>query len=190
MEFPGRERWVEAAVADQPAVEPGSATLAGAALAVFTLGVAGTSAAWAGIAEVETAAVGFLALATGLVIAVPALATDFLGYLRIPPGAGLRRQAATRWLTLAAAATLFLAAALVLDDGYRSGEVSGFGAGVAGCGELVLVLGAVWVGRRPASRLGADEVEARRDLSRHLRPGAFPADRDRLVAEPLDDARP
>ena len=74
-----------------------------------------------------------------------------LGYLRIPPGSELRRQAAARGLTLAAAAAIFLAAALVLDDGYRSEEVSGFGAGVAGCGELVLVLGAVWPGRRAAA---------------------------------------
>lgn len=152
VEFPGRERWVEAAVADQPAVEPGGATLAGAAVAAFTLGVAGTSVAWAGIAEVETAAVGFLALATGLVLAVPALATDFLGYLRMPHGSELRRQAGTRWLTLAAAAALFLAVALVLDDGYRSGDVSGFGTCAAGCGELVLVLGAVWPGRRRPAR--------------------------------------
>ena len=141
---------MEASVADQPAVEPGGATLAGAAAAAFTLGVAGTSAAWAGIAEVETAAVGFLALGTGLVLAVPTLATDFLGYLRIPPGSELRRQAAMRWLMLAAAAALFLVAALVLDDGYRSGEAPGFGVGVAGCGELVLVLGAVRPGRRAA----------------------------------------
>jgi hypothetical protein len=141
---------VEASVADQPAVEPGGATLAGAAAAAFTLGVAGTSAAWAGTAEVETAAVGFLALATGLVLAVPTLATDFLGYLRMPHGSELRRQAGTRWLTLAAAAALFLAVALVLDESYRSGDVSGFGAGVAGCGEFVLVMGTVWPGRRPA----------------------------------------
>jgi hypothetical protein len=31
--------------------------------------------------------------------------------------------------------------------------------------------------------LGADPVEARRELSRHLRASAFPADRERLVAE-------
>jgi len=87
---------VEAAVADQPAVERGGATLAGTAAAAFTLGVAGTSAAWAGIAEVETAAVGFLALATGLVLAVPTLATDFLGYLRMPPASSfdVRRRRA------------------------------------------------------------------------------------------------
>ena len=42
----------------------------------------------------------------------------------------------------------------------------------------------------PASRLGADEVEARRELSRHLRPGAFPADRDRLVAEAQENHAP
>lgn len=42
----------------------------------------------------------------------------------------------------------------------------------------------------PASRLGADEVEARRELSRHLRPTVFPADRDRLVAEAERNAAP
>jgi len=42
----------------------------------------------------------------------------------------------------------------------------------------------------PASRLGADEVEARRELSRHLRPAAFPADRERLVAEAEENAAP
>ena len=35
----------------------------------------------------------------------------------------------------------------------------------------------------PAARLGADDVEARRELSRHLRPTVFPADRDSLVTE-------
>lgn len=42
----------------------------------------------------------------------------------------------------------------------------------------------------PASRLGADEVEARRELSRHLRPTVFPADRDRLVTEAERNAAP
>lgn len=138
---------------DQPAGEPQGAPLASAAVAAFTLGVAGTWAAWAGIAEVETAALGFLALATGLVLAVPTLATDFLGYLRVPPGSELRRHAAARWLALAAAVALFLVAAALLDDGYRSGNVSGSGAGVAAGGELVLVLGAALGGpRRRGSR--------------------------------------
>jgi hypothetical protein len=35
----------------------------------------------------------------------------------------------------------------------------------------------------PPGALGADEVEARRELSRHLRPSVFPADREELVAE-------
>lgn len=42
----------------------------------------------------------------------------------------------------------------------------------------------------PASRLGADEVEARRELSRHLRPTVFPAGRDRLVTEAERNAAP
>jgi hypothetical protein len=35
----------------------------------------------------------------------------------------------------------------------------------------------------PPGSLGGDAVEARRELSRHLRRSAFPADRDGLVAE-------
>jgi hypothetical protein len=35
----------------------------------------------------------------------------------------------------------------------------------------------------PPGALGSDPVEARRELSRHLRLSAFPADRDALVAE-------
>lgn len=42
----------------------------------------------------------------------------------------------------------------------------------------------------PAGRLGADATEARRELSRHLRPSAFPADRDRLVAEAEETGAP
>ena len=36
----------------------------------------------------------------------------------------------------------------------------------------------------------ADDVEARRELSRHLRPRAFPADRDSLVAEARENNAP
>jgi hypothetical protein len=35
----------------------------------------------------------------------------------------------------------------------------------------------------PPGALGSDPVEARRELSRHLRASAFPADRDALLAE-------
>jgi hypothetical protein len=97
---------------------------------------------------------GFLALATGLVLAVPTLAVSFLGYLRIPHGSELRTHAGVRWLALATAVTLFLAAAALLDDGYRSGEVSGLGAGTAAGGELVLVLGAALRGPGPRSPRG------------------------------------
>jgi hypothetical protein len=42
----------------------------------------------------------------------------------------------------------------------------------------------------PPGALGADEVEARRELSRHLRPSAFPADREGLLAEARDQNAP
>lgn len=42
----------------------------------------------------------------------------------------------------------------------------------------------------PPGALGADDVEARRELSRHLRPSVFPADRDQLVAEAVGEHAP
>ena len=42
----------------------------------------------------------------------------------------------------------------------------------------------------PPGALGADDVEARRELSRHLRPSVFPADRERLVAEAVGEHAP
>lgn len=42
----------------------------------------------------------------------------------------------------------------------------------------------------PPGSLGADDVEARRELSRHLRSSAFPADRDELLAEAADQHAP
>lgn len=174
MDEGGRARWV-AAVAEQPAVEPADASLAGAAVAAFTLGMAGTTAAWAGIAEVETAAVGFLALVTGVVLAVPTVATGFLGYLNVPRGSALRRTATARWATMTAAVALFLVAAAILDDGYRSGDVPAAGAGVAAGAELVLVVGAMLGGSlrlspAAAGRLGA--IAPRRPLHRSV--GALP----------------
>jgi hypothetical protein len=42
----------------------------------------------------------------------------------------------------------------------------------------------------PPGSLGADDVEARRELSRHLRPSVFPAGRDELVAEAEEQDAP
>lgn len=43
---------------------------------------------------------------------------------------------------------------------------------------------------RDGPALGARDVEARRELSRHLRPSAFPADRDALVREAHENDAP
>ena len=42
----------------------------------------------------------------------------------------------------------------------------------------------------PADRLGADAVEARRELSRHLRASTFPAERAELVTEAAENNAP
>lgn len=42
----------------------------------------------------------------------------------------------------------------------------------------------------PPGALGSDPVEARRELSRHLRLSAFPADRDALIAEAESQSAP
>jgi hypothetical protein len=43
---------------------------------------------------------------------------------------------------------------------------------------------------RPPGTLGGDAVEARRELSRHLRASVFPADRDALLAEAAHQGAP
>jgi hypothetical protein len=136
-----RARRPEAALAEAPvAAELARAPLTSATVAAFTVGVTATTAAWAGIAAVETAAAGFLALVLGLVLAVPTVATGFLGYLAVPRGSA-RRSATAQWPIMAAAVSLFLVAAALLDDGYRSGDVPLSGVGVAAGAELMLVLG-------------------------------------------------
>jgi hypothetical protein len=42
----------------------------------------------------------------------------------------------------------------------------------------------------PPGGLGADDVDARRELSRHLRSSAFPADRTRLLVEAIENHAP
>jgi hypothetical protein len=133
----------KAALAESaPAAELAIAPLTSATVAAFTFGVTATTVAWAGIAAVETAGAGFLALVMGLVLAVPTVATGFLESLRVPRGSALRRSASAQWLIMAGAVSLFLVAAGLLDDGYRSGHVTGAGVGVAAGAELMLVVGA------------------------------------------------
>ena len=140
----GRAGRPEAAIAEPPpAAELTGAPLTSATVAAFTLGVTATTAAWAGIAAVETAAAGFLALVMGLVLAVPTLGTAFLGHLSVRRSSALRGSATAQWMIMVAAVSLFLVAAALLDDGYRSGHVPGSGVGVAAGAELMLVVGAV-----------------------------------------------
>lgn len=160
-----------------PAAELASAPLTNATLAAFTVGLTATAAAWAGIAAVETATAGFLALVMGLMLAVPTVATGFLEHLHVPRGSARRRSATARWLTMAGAVSLFLVAAALLDDGYRSGQVPGAGVGVAAGAELMLVLGAAppgLGGRRAAARRGRRGVgmlgEAWARFSRRVAP--------------------
>jgi len=42
----------------------------------------------------------------------------------------------------------------------------------------------------PPGGLGVDDVDARREVSRHLRPSAFPGDRTRMLAEAVENKAP
>jgi hypothetical protein len=42
----------------------------------------------------------------------------------------------------------------------------------------------------PPGELGADDIDARRELSRHLRPSSFPGDRTRMLAEAVENKAP
>jgi hypothetical protein len=57
-----------------------------ATIGSFTLGTILVLASWLGLAESETVTGGMLALAVGLVLAVPTIVTGLIDYLDIPRG--------------------------------------------------------------------------------------------------------
>jgi uncharacterized membrane protein len=124
---------------------PSHPPLTDATIGALTLGVVLAVLGWLGIEEDEASRAAVLALAVGLVLAVPTLATGFLDYLAIPRGTPRWRTASLHWVTMTFSVSTFLVAAALLHAGYDEREVRAGGALVALLAEALLLLGG-WLG--------------------------------------------
>jgi uncharacterized membrane protein len=124
---------------------PSHPPLTDATIGTFTVGVVAAVLGWFGIEERGMAAAAFLAIVLGLIFVLPTVVTGFADYLQISRGTPLWRTATLHWLAMVFAASAFLVAAALLQDGWSSGDVSGAGTIVAILAEGLLALGG-WIG--------------------------------------------
>jgi uncharacterized membrane protein len=119
--------------------------LTDATIGSFTIGTILVLMSWLGLAEEKTVTGGLLALALGLVLAVPTIITGFIDYLDIPRGTARWRTATLHWLAMVSATGVFLVAAALLQDDFDAGQAGAAGALSAVGGQLLLTIGG-WVG--------------------------------------------
>jgi uncharacterized membrane protein len=119
--------------------------LTDATIGALTLGVVFAVLGRLGVAEAEAAPGSVLAVAVGLVLSVPTLATGFLDYLAIPRGIARWRTASLHWLAMVFAISVFVVAAALLQPGWDEGAVPTSGLLAALLGEALLLLGG-WIG--------------------------------------------
>jgi uncharacterized membrane protein len=116
-----------------------------ATIGSFTLGTLLVVASWLGLAESETVTGGMLALALGLVLALPTIVTGFIDYLDIPRGTARWRTATVHWLSMVSATGVFLVAAALLHDDFDAGQAGAAGSLCALAAQLLLTVGG-WLG--------------------------------------------
>lgn len=141
--------------------------LTDATIGSFTLGTFLVVVSWIGLAEEETVTGGLLALAVGLVLAVPTIVTGAVDYLDIPRGTTRWRTATVHWVVMVSSTGVFLVAAALLQDDFDAGQAGAAGALSAVGGQLLLTVGG-WVGgslvfvhgERVVSATGARTTEA------------------------------
>ena len=153
---------------------PSHPPLTDATIGAFTVGVAAAVLGWFGLEEDGMAAVAFLGIVLGLVLALPTVVTGFADYLQITRGSPLWRTATAHWLAMVFAAATFVVAAALLNDGWSSGDVSGAGMLVAVAAEGLLVVGG-WLGGTIVFVYGMRVVG---DRERPARKAVFPGDAD------------
>ena len=68
---------------------------------------------------------GFLAIAGGLLFALPTVVTGFVDYIRIPRGTGMRRVANFHWVVMVLATSSFLVTEALLQKDFDQGRISG-----------------------------------------------------------------
>ncbi len=116
-----------------------------ATIGCFTLGTILIVVSWLGVSEGAAVTGGLLALALGLVLALPTIVTGFLDYLDIPRGTARWRTATAHWVSMVFATGFFLVAAALLQDDFDAGQAGAAGALCALAAQLVLTVGG-WLG--------------------------------------------
>ncbi len=105
---------------------PSHPPLTDVSIGTYTAGTAFVVAGWLGFLpdKFPLAQAGFLAIAIGLIVALPTVITGFADYFSIPRGTGLRRMANIHWVVMASGTAAFLAAASLLWQTFDEGTVS------------------------------------------------------------------
>lgn len=107
---------------------PSHPPLTDASVGAYTAGSLLIFVGYFGFMEDKLVWGGFLAIAVGLLLAVPTVLTGLADYLRIPRGTPMRRTANFHWLIMSCATATYLVADLVLQRGLDPGKISSAGA--------------------------------------------------------------
>ncbi|MGI8427057.1 MAG: DUF2231 domain-containing protein [Actinomycetota bacterium] len=126
---------------------PAHPPLTDASIGAYTAGTALVMAGWLGFMTDKFPMVkaGFLAIAVGLIFAVPTVITGFADYFSIPRGNGMRRTANIHWLTMATSTGLFLLGECLLKNTYDTNNVT-TAAGLTVLGAFALLTVGGYVG--------------------------------------------
>lgn len=76
-----------------------------------------------GFAEEKMAWAGFVAIAVGLVSALPTVLTGFLDYIQIPRGTGMRRTANIHWVLMVLATSVYVVTEAFAQKAFDTGQL-------------------------------------------------------------------
>ncbi|MGH2809938.1 MAG: DUF2231 domain-containing protein [Actinomycetota bacterium] len=125
---------------------PSHPPMTDASIGAYTAGSLLVIGGWFGLFEdLPMAETGFLAIAVGLLFALPTVITGFADYLLIPRGTGMRRTANFHWVVMASATGAFLVAEALLKKAFDGGEVTGAALGATLAAFGLLTIGG-WIG--------------------------------------------
>lgn len=145
-----------------PAGHPLHPPLTDLVTGALSLGTISALLGWFGIAEEAFADAAFVAVAAGLILAVPTVVAGFLDYFTIARGTSLRRAAAIHWVLNVLALSTYLVSAALLEPGPGDGDVRGTGALLA-LAAWLLLLGGGWLGGTMVFRYGMRVIQTEPD---------------------------
>jgi uncharacterized membrane protein len=120
---------------------PSHPPLTDASIGAYTAGSFLVFLGWFGVVEEKLAWGGFLAIAAGLVLAIPTILTGFADYVRIPRGTAKRRTANFHWVVMSCTTATYLVADAMLQTGFDTGQIPGSAALVTLIAFLLLFAG-------------------------------------------------